>query len=75
VLMTSGVDTGTSAYYSVADGKLVALVDYSANFGGSRSCVASNAAIFTPPDCALVELPCSPGVGDAGLANDAASHD
>jgi len=88
VITNSGVDTGTSFYYNVDDGKLFAIVDYSANFGGSRSCVAANAARFTPQGCPLVMVPCDSatdggvfgdaGGGEAGAADgaaDASSHD
>jgi hypothetical protein len=87
VLTDTGDDTGTSFYYGVGDGKLVAVVATSANFGGSRSCVAANAARFTPPDCPLVMVPCDStsdggiigdgggGGGGGGGAADASSHD
>ena len=87
VLTQTNVDVGTAAYYDATNGNLVAIVDYSANFGGSRSCVAANAASFTPPDCATVALPCDPvssgGSGEGGADGgaesdgslDASSHD
>lgn len=82
VLTTTNEDVGTHFYYGASDGKLVAIVDFSANFGGSESCVAANAARFTPPSCPLVKLPCQTDGGDGGDGSDgsdgspdASSHD
>ena len=69
-----GDDTSTTSFYNADDGKLVAVVDESANFGGSRRCAASVFPSFTPPACATRALPCDPQ-SDAGAVLDGATGD
>ncbi len=51
VAVTMGVDTGQVRYFDASTGGLVAIVDDSANFGGSRRCVAGAGSTFVEPDC------------------------
>ena len=69
-----GDDTSTTSFFNAGDGKLVAVVDESANFGGSRRCAASVFPSFTPPACATHSLPCVPK-SDAGDSLDGATGD
>ena len=67
-----GEDTSTTSFFNADDGKLVAVVDASVNFGGSRRCAASVFPSFTPPACATRSLPCVPK-SDAGASLDGAT--
>ncbi len=51
VALTMGVDTGEVRYFDASTGWLVAVVDSSANGGGSRRCVAGTGATFVEPEC------------------------
>jgi hypothetical protein len=46
-----GVDTGSISYYDRSTGALVAVTDYSANFGGHTTCVAGPSGGFVVPQC------------------------
>ena len=50
-IVIAGVDTGTDHYYDATTGKLVAIVDFNANFGGHTSCIAGPASFDAPTDC------------------------
>jgi hypothetical protein len=66
VLVFAGTDTGRKAYYDIASGKLVATSDYSANFGGSETCVGGPSSFEPPATCPLTQIPaCADGGADA----------
>jgi hypothetical protein len=46
-----GVDTGFNVLYRESDGHFVGVQAYSANFGGSQTCVAEVPDSFTVNDC------------------------
>jgi hypothetical protein len=45
------IDTSSTAYYDRATGKLVAVISYNANGGGSTSCLAGPVGGFVVPQC------------------------
>jgi hypothetical protein len=63
----SGTDMGSIEYFDSATGKLVAIADYSGNFGGSEQCIAG------PPSFIVPSCPSNPHMLtclDAGAPND-----
>ena len=71
VLAEHGVDTGSRSYYDHATGNLVAVIDWSANGGGSTECVAGPASGFVEPTSCGPYTDCTPTV-DAGAPDAAA---
>jgi hypothetical protein len=72
VATTFGVDSGTVAYFDASTGALAAVVDETANFGGSRACAAGPSGGFVEPDCSATVFTSScPAAGPCSMNGDA----
>jgi hypothetical protein len=65
-LYYTGTDIGSIEYFDSATGKLVAIADYSANFGGSEQCIGGPADFVVPSCPGLPRDITCPDAGDAG---------
>jgi hypothetical protein len=70
-LYNTGTDVGSIEYFDSATGKLVAIADYSANFGGSVQCIAGPAGLVAP-SCPSIGSPLA--CPDAGAPDDGSSE-
>jgi hypothetical protein len=59
-LILSGIDFSVTRYYDPASEQLVAIVEYSANFGGSTSCLAGPPGFVAPSCLGAMSQPACP---------------